>query len=230
MGNGTQNIVLRIKMTTIYPSLLGANLLNLEQEIRALDQYVAGYHIDIMDNHFVPNMAFDFDTIHAIAGITKKQLWIHAMVENPIAIIEQLHLPEKTIYSFHIESNFEKKSIIKKLSEKKWLASIAIKPKTDVAKLFQIIDLDIYQILVMSVEPGFSGQQFMPDSIAKLDELVSFRRKQGLDFMIGIDGGINAKNIARVVAHGADQIAAASAIFNNPDRVAAYGELERCIK
>src|SRR5579872_2542806 len=126
-------------MATIYPSLMCANLLNLEQDIAMLNPHIPGYHIDIMDNHFVPNMAFDFDTIHAIARITKKQLWVHAMVDNPIAIIDQLQLPEKTIYSFHIESKFEKKEIIKKLTEKNWLPSIAIKPKTNVAQLFEFI-------------------------------------------------------------------------------------------
>lgn len=217
-------------MATIYPSLMNANLLNLERDIAALDPHVPGYHIDIMDNHFVPNMAFDFDTIHAIARITKKQLWIHAMVDNPTSVIDQLHLPEKTIYSFHIESKFEKKEIFKKLSEKNWLPSIAIKPKTNVEELFEIIDANIYQVLVMSVEPGFAGQPFMPDSIEKLDEVAAFRSKHKLDFMIGIDGGINISNIAHVIAHGADQIAAASAIFNNPDRVAAYSALKNCIK
>jgi ribulose-phosphate 3-epimerase len=217
-------------MATIYPSLMCANLLNLEQDIAALNPHVPGYHIDIMDNHFVPNMAFDFDTIHAIARITKKQLWIHAMVDDPIGVIDQLQLPEKTIYSFHIESNFEKKSVIKKLTEKNWLPSIAIKPKTDVAQLLQILDRDIYQVLVMAVEPGFAGQLFIPDSIAKLDDLTAFRAKHNLDFMIGIDGGINISNIATVVQHGADQIACASAIFNNPDRVAAYSALQKCIK
>lgn len=217
-------------MTKIYPSLMHANLLNLEHDIAALDPHVPGYHIDIMDNHFVPNMAFDFDTIHAIARITKKQLWIHAMVDNPTDVINQLQLPEKTIYSFHIESKFEKKEIFKKLSEKNWLPSIAINPKTNVEELLEIIDANIYQVLVMSVEPGFAGQSFMPDSIAKLDALTRFRTQRKLDFMIGIDGGINTANIAQVVAHGADEIAAASAIFHNPDRVAAYGALEKCIK
>jgi len=217
-------------MATIYPSLMCANLLNLEQDIAMLNPHIPGYHIDIMDNHFVPNMAFDFDTIHAIARITKKKLWVHAMVDNPIAIIDQLQLPEKTIYSFHIESKFEKKEIIKKLTEKNWLPSIAIKPKTNVAQLFEFIDRTIYQVLVMSVEPGFAGQQFIPDSIAKLDELTAFRAKHNLNFMIGIDGGINTSNIARVVHHGADQIAAASAIFSNTDRVAALSALEKCIK
>jgi ribulose-phosphate 3-epimerase len=217
-------------MAAIYPSLMNANLLNLELDIAALNPHVPGYHIDIMDNHFVPNMAFDFDTIHAIARITKKQLWIHAMVDNPTAIIDQLQLPENTIYSFHIESKFEKKEVFKKLTEKNWLPSIAIKPKTNVAQLLQILDHNIYQVLVMSVEPGFAGQQFIPDSIAKLDELTAFRAKHNLDFMIGIDGGINCSNIANVVQYGADQIAAASAIFNNPDRVAAYSALKKCIK
>jgi ribulose-phosphate 3-epimerase len=215
---------------TIYPSLMSADLLNLEREINTLNADVIGYHIDIMDNHFVPNIAFGFDTIHAIARITNRQLWIHAMVDNPTSTIDQLHLPANTIYSFHIESNFMKKDIIKKLTEKKWLPSIAIKPKTDVAQLFDILDTSIYQVLVMSVEPGFAGQSFMPDALAKIDALVAFRAEHNLNFMIGVDGGINASNIAQVVARGADQIAAASAIFNNPDRIAALSDLEKCIK
>lgn len=216
-------------MATIYPSLMCANQLNLERDIAALNPHVPGYHIDIMDNHFVPNIAFDFDTVHAIARITTKQLWVHAMVDNPTSLIDQLNLPEQTIYSFHIESKFQKKEILKKLTEKNWLPSIAIKPKTNVAQLLQMMDREIYQVLVMSVEPGFSGQSFIPDSIAKLDELTEFRAKHNLRFMIGIDGGINSTNIANVVQHGADQIAAASAIFNNPDRVAAYSALEKAL-
>jgi len=217
-------------MATIYPSLMGANLLDLERDITALNSHVPGYHIDIMDNHFVPNMAFDFDTIHAIARITNKQLWVHAMVDNPSSLIDQLNLPANTIYSFHIESNFIKKDIIKKLTEKNWLPSIAIKPKTNVAKLFDILDTEFYQILVMSVEPGFSGQAFIPDTLTALNALAEFRAQHKLNFMIGIDGGINATNIAHVVQRGADQIAIASAIFSNPDRVAALSALEKCIK
>jgi ribulose-phosphate 3-epimerase len=217
-------------MSTIYPSLMSANLLNLEREITTLNPYVPGYHIDIMDDHFVPNMTFGLDTIHAIARATTKQLWLHAMVNNPTALIDQLTLPTNTIYSFHIESQCNKKDIIKKLTEKKWLPSIAIKPKTDVAQLFEILDATICQVLVMSVEPGFAGQSFMPGALATLNALTAFRAQHKLNFMIGIDGGINAANIAQVVAHGADQIAVASAIFNNSDRVAAYSELKKCIQ
>jgi ribulose-phosphate 3-epimerase len=214
---------------TLYPSLMGADLLNLEREINTLNPHVTGYHIDIMDNHFVPNIAFGFDTVHAVARITTKQLWIHAMVDNPTSTIDQLQLPANTVYSFHIESNFMKKDIIKKLTGKNWLPSIAIKPKTDVTQLFDLLDASIYQVLVMSVEPGFAGQPFMPDSLAKIDELVAFRAKHKLNFMIGIDGGINAAIIAQVAQHGAQQITAASAIFSNPDRVAALNDLEKGI-
>ena len=214
-------------MAIIYPSLMGADLLNLEREIHHLNTHVIGYHIDIMDNHFVPNITFGFETIHAISHITSRQLWLHAMVDNPTSIIEKLTLPENTIYSFHIESNFNKKDIMIKLTEKKWLPSIAIKPKTDVAQLFEIIDRQTYQVLVMSVEPGFAGQSFIPDVIAKIDTLVQFRSKQKLNFIIGIDGGINAHTIAQVVTHGVDHIAVASAIFSNPDRVAALADLEK---
>lgn len=211
---------------TLYPSLMSADLLNLEREINTLNPHVTGYHIDIMDNHFVPNITFGFDTVHGIARITSKQLWIHAMVDNPTSMIDQLHLPANTIYSFHIESNFMKKNIIKKLTGKNWLPSIAIKPKTDVTQLFDLLDASIYQVLVMSVEPGFAGQSFMPDSLAKIDALVAFRAQHNLNFMIGIDGGIKPTNIAQTVQHGAQQIAAASGIFSNPDRVAALNDLK----
>lgn len=216
-------------MATIYPSLMSANLLNLERELHTLNQHVIGYHIDIMDNHFVPNIAFGFDTIHAISHHTMKQLWLHAMVDNPASVIDRLDLPAQTIYSFHIESKFNKNDIMKKLSEKNWLPSIAIKPKTDVAQLFEFIDTQTYQVLIMSVEPGFSGQSFIPDVSRVIEMLTEFRIQNNLTFTIGIDGGINTTNIATVASQCVDQIAAASAIFNNPDRVAALSDLEKRI-
>lgn len=213
-------------MAAIYPSLMSADLLNLEREIKLLDPHIIGYHIDIMDNHFVPNIAFGFDTIHAISRITNKQLWLHAMVDNPTAMINQFQLPANTIYSFHIESDFNKKEIMIKLTEKNWLPSIAIKPKTDVAQLFDFIDAQTYQVLVMSVEPGFAGQSFIPHTLDKLDALIAFRNKHNLNFKIGIDGGINATNITSVTTRGVTDIAASSTIFNNPDRIAALNNLK----
>lgn len=214
-------------MAIIYPSLMSADPLNLEQEINILDPHVIGYHVDIMDNHFVPNLAFNFDTIHAISRITEKQLWLHAMVDNPTSIIDKLTLPEKTIYTFHIESHFSKNDIMKKLSEKKWLASIAIKPKTDVTQLFDFIDAQTYQVLVMAVNPGFAGQQFMPSTLEKIKQLQEFRTNHGFNFTIGIDGGINEKNIAEVAKYDIDQMAIASAIFGNTDRVEALRGLKK---
>jgi len=212
-------------MATIYPSLMNADLLDLEQDIKLLNPHVPGFHIDIMDNHFVPNIAFGFETIQKISRVTTKQLWLHAMVENPTSIIDMLTLPEKTIYSFHIESNFIKNDIMIKLTEKNWLPSIAIKPKTDVAQLFEFIDAETYQVLVMSVEPGFSGQVFMPEVLSKINRLIEFRIKHNFNFTIGIDGGITTSNIAEVADRGVDQIAVASAIFNNTDRIAALSAL-----
>ncbi len=210
----------------IFPSLIGANLINLERDIQRLDSHCDGYHLDIMDNHFVPNLTFGVDVVHAISKATSRQLWIHLMVDNCDSWIARLNLPAGSILSFHPESTKDIAHTINRIKEKKLMASIAIKPKMAAEDIFEFLHL-IDQVLVMSVEPGFSGQRFLESVTAKLTSLVQYRQTHELSFSIGMDGGIGADNIGMLAQQGVSDFAIASAIFSQPDPIAALQALKR---
>lgn len=205
-------------MPALYPSLMAANPLHLEQELNRLTPYCHGFHIDVMDNHFVPNLTMGPSFINELAHTARKPLWVHLMVQHPKTMIESLNLQPGTIVSFHIESEGEILKTINFIKEKKYKPSIAINPKTPVAEVFHLLDL-LDQVLIMSVNPGFSGQQFMPEVLGKLDPLIAYRDMNKLNFRIGMDGGINPHVIKTIIDRGVDDIAIGSALFNNPDPV-----------
>ncbi len=199
-------------MTRIFPSLISADLLNLQQEIEQMNQYCVGYHLDIMDNHFAPNLIFGPDIVNSICRVTRRQLWAHLMVEKPDELIEKLLLPPGSILSFHFEATSRDEILINRLKEKKWQPSIAINPKTNVEDIFPLLR-NVGQVLLMSVEPGFSGQEFLPSIMEKIDPLIGYRQTAGLNFTIGIDGGINQNNIQELAEKGIDDFAVGAAIF-----------------
>lgn len=213
-------------MIRIYPSLISANLLRMEDEIKKLEPYCDGFHLDIMDNHFVPNLTFGADMVNAISNVTNKQLWVHLMVDDPENWCDTLQLPSQTIFSFHFESTKDIGGIIKRIKENNWQPSIAIKPKTAVSELFPMLHM-IDQVLIMSVEPGFSGQRFLPASVDTLKALVAHRNEKKLPFVIGMDGGISAENIQLLAQEGAQDFAIASALFDQSDPVAALQQLKK---
>ena len=212
-------------MPTIYPSLIGGNQLNLQKEIETLDPHCAGYHLDVMDNHFVPNLTMGPDVVNAIATVTNRQLWVHLMVENPENIIERLVLPPESIVSFHLETTESPTPLIKRIKEKKWIPSIAISPKTEVAKVFPLLELANH-VLIMSVEPGFAGQPFIPEVTRKIEPIIGYANTSGKPITIGIDGGIGKENIGMLVDKGIDHIAIASGIFDHEDPALALHELQ----
>ena len=213
-------------MIRIYPSLISANLLRLEDEIKQLESHCDGFHLDIMDNHFVPNLTFGPGTVNAIAKATSKQLWVHLMVDDPESWCNTLKLPAQSIFSFHFETTKNIGGIIKRITENNWQPSIAIKPKTDVSELFPILHM-IDQVLIMSVEPGFSGQRFLPSAVDAVKKLVAHRNEKQLPFVIGMDGGINAENIGMLAKEGVQDFAVASSIFDQADPIAALQALKR---
>lgn len=200
-------------MAILYPSLLAADSNSLDKVVRELEPLCPGYHIDIMDNKFVPNTGISIEKTNAIAKITYRQLWVHLMVEDPESYLNKLQLPADSILTFHIESHKESKRMINKILEKKWLPGIAIKPKTGIDEIFPFLG-SIYQALIMSVEPGFSGQPFLEETLDKVDPLLGFRNTSHLNFKIAIDGGISEKNLAKIAQKGIDEIAIGSAIFD----------------
>lgn len=213
-------------MVSLFPSLIGANVLNLGQEIDLLEPHCDGFHIDIMDNHFVPNLTWGAAVTNALAAYSKKPLWVHLMVDNPADWPRLLTLSADSILTFHSEATSNHEALIRTIREKKWRVGIAVSPKTPVATLFGIAPL-VDQILIMSVEPGFSGQKFIPNSYEKVRELCTYRAAHNLSFKIGIDGGVTKDIIADLRDLGVDEFAISSAIFAQQDRVEATQTLRR---
>lgn len=212
-------------MARIYPSLISGNLLAIQQEIEQFDPVCPGYHLDVMDFNFVPNLTWGPQFINAIAASTNKQLWVHLMVTQPDALLELFKLPAQSILTFHIENNIDILKAIRAIQDKNWLPGIAISPKTCVETSFEFLKT-IYQVTVMSVEPGFSGQSFIASSLDKIKQLAAYRAQHKLEFKIAVDGGITHDNIKQVIDAGADDIAAAAAIFHQPNPLKAYQQLK----
>jgi ribulose-phosphate 3-epimerase len=215
----------RKNMATIYPSLISADPVNLEHTIKLLDPHVQGYHIDVMDNHFVPNLTWGSDTVNAIAQATIHPLWVHLMVTNPEDWIGELDLMGGSMVTFHHESPGAGAHLIQHIKEKNWYVSIAINPDTPVEKIFNLLPL-VDQVLIMSVQPGFAGQPFMTDVIKKIEPLMGYRASSKLPFRIAMDGGITIHNIAELAQKGVEDFAIASAIFGYPDPVEAIKILQ----
>lgn len=213
-------------MAKIYPSLMGADLLNLEQVIKMLEYDADGFHVDIMDNQFVPNITWGVDTINAMARVSSRPLWIHLMVINPIDWIENLFLSGGTLITFHLESEKEILRLIKTIKGKKCRPSVAINPETPINQIFPLLDV-IDHVLLMSVNPGFSGQPFLKSTLEKIDTLVEYRNTSGNRFEIGIDGGVTTDTIVDLVTRGVDDIAVCSAIFSTKNPVEALKNLKK---
>jgi len=207
-----------LKSVAIFPSLISSDILNIRRTLDHLDKYVDGYHLDIMDDHFVPNLTWGPLFINEIAHATKKILFVHLMVEKPESWLSRLTLRDGDTLAFHIENKVDHISLINSIKEKKIKSSIAISPKTPLEKILGLANV-IDQILLMSVEPGASGQSFIESSIGRLKSLVEFRRQHNLGFKIVMDGGINQENISQLTEIGVDQVACASSIFGSGDSV-----------
>lgn len=213
----------------IYPSLISSNLLHLERTIKLLEPHCNGFHLDIMDDHFVPNLTWGADFINQIREVTTLPLHIHLMVSDPFRWVKRLNLQPIDTFIFHYEAMATPQSILslaKELAQSKIQAGIAISPNTSatvIAPFLHAIDL----ALIMSVNPGFSGQKFIPTVVPKVDQLITQRTLQDVHCSIVMDGGINHQNIGPLAQKGVDAVGVASAIFFSPDPVASINELYR---
>ena len=214
----------------IYPSLLGFDLLIVQPIIKRLDSVCPGYHIDIMDGHFVPVISGEVALANLVVSESSRtHQWVHLMVDFPQSYLKSLLVWPGSIISFHFESKNEVLGVIKTIKEKKWKASVAISPKTAVDKVFPFLNI-LDQVLVMSVDPGAAGQSFLPEIFEKVQTLVAYRDTSKLPFRIGIDGGVNAENINKLAQLGVDDFAISSAIFKRGDPVEALEILQALLK
>lgn len=216
----------------IYPSLISCDLLNLAPTLSVLDNHCNGYHLDVMDDHFVPNLTWGPAFINAIRKASSRPLQIHLMVDNPTSWLERLELHAGDSFIFHHEALPNHKAqtaLIEQIHNKGWLAGIAVNPQTAIDDIFETISL-LDEVLLMSVEPGFSGQHFIPEVMTKIQPLLAMKAQLNTMFSIGMDGGVNEQNIADLAHNHIDFVAAAAAIFHRHDSIAALQTLHALTK
>ncbi|AQS03165.1 ribulose-phosphate 3-epimerase [Clostridium beijerinckii] len=200
------------------PSILGANFLKLEDTILKLKkQGIKELHIDIMDGHFVPNIAFGIDQIKMIKQIACDiELDVHLMVTNPEIFIDALVEAGANTITIHQESSphiYNLMYIIKSFGIK---VGVALNPATPINTLKHISHM-VNKILIMTVEPGFGGQSFIEPMMEKIHEVSNFIKSESIECELQVDGGINLENIVKVVENGATNIVVGSAIFREED-------------
>ena len=191
-------------MVRLSPSLMCANYLHLEKDIKELDKaQVDFYHIDIMDGHFVPNLSLNFDMIRSLKAATKTPMDVHLMVDNPgsyIPIIDQIR-PENV--AFHIETLNHPIRFINELKSRNIRVGAAISPSTSLSTLDYIFK-DLDYCLVMTVEPGYAGQKFIPEMLSKIARLNEMRNSLNNRLLIEVDGNINEMTGKQCLESGAD--------------------------
>jgi ribulose-phosphate 3-epimerase len=210
--------------TLVAPSILSANFGNLKEEISALEAADL-IHLDLMDGHYVPNLSFGYPVIQKIRELTDKQLDAHLMVTNPQDYIDPLAKIGVSWISFHHETVYHPHRLIQYIKTKGVKAGLALNPGTPVNTLDSLYqELDF--VLVMSVNPGYSGQQFIEEAIDKVSMLNEQRVLKGYKFLIEVDGGINNTNAGKLRMAGADILVSASYIFQSSDYSKAINSLK----
>ena len=214
-------------MIKIAPSILSADFGNLISDIKKVEDSGADLlHIDVMDGHFVPNITFGPVVLRALTGKTKLPLDIHLMVEKPEKFIDYF-LPLKPLYlTFHIEACRNIESLISHVSGLGIKVGLSINPDTPASHLFKYLE-KIDLALVMSVNPGFSGQKFMPEVLPKIKELRERIEKYKLNIDLEVDGGIDGSNAKLVKEAGANILVAGSSLFGSSDYKAVIAALKK---
>ena len=197
----------------IAPSILSADFGNLEKAIK-LVRDVEWLHIDVMDGHFVPNITIGPIVVKGIREYTDQILDTHLMISNPKKYLKDFIQAGSDRITFHIEATRDPIGVINLIRENGAKVGISIKPNTEVKEIVDLIPL-VDQVLVMSVEPGFGGQAFMPNSLEKIRELNVLRDKSNKDLLIVVDGGINKETAALCKKAGADVLVAGSYVFHS---------------
>ncbi len=211
----------------IAPSILAADFANLQRDCEMINHSEADwFHIDVMDGVFVPNISFGFPVMNAVKKHAKKPLDVHLMIVNPEKYIEDFAKAGAAIITVHYEACIHLHRIIQMIKAVGCKASVALNPHTPVNVLKDVLaDLDM--VLIMSVNPGFGGQQFIPQSLIKIAELRKMANAVNPELLIEVDGGITVGNIKALIAAGANALVAGNAVFAAPDPIEMITSLKK---
>lgn len=214
-------------MPLIAPSILFADFLHLERDCTMLNESEADwFHIDIMDGRFVPNISFGPMIVEFIRKTTKKVCDVHLMIVEPEKYTEAFKAAGADHLSVHIEACPHLHRNIQQIKSLGMKAGVAINPHTPISELSEIIR-DIDQVIVMSVNPGFGGQKFIPHTLEKIRQLRKLIKETGSNALIEIDGGVTVDNASEIINAGADVLVAGNAVFKSPDPKVAINKLKR---
>ncbi len=215
-----------MKCPKIAVSVLSADFSKLGEEIEALNKKGADMlHLDIMDGHYVPNLSFGMPIVQAVSKLSSLPLDAHLMVTNPEDYVDSFAKLGVQYFSFHQETVFHSHRLVQRIKQLGMKAGIALNPATPLCSMDEILsELDF--VLIMSVNPGYSGQSFISsslDKVRRLKEMISFRN---LDTLIEVDGGVTASNAGDLVGAGADILVSASYVFSHVDYEDAIKQLK----
>lgn len=214
-------------MAQVLPSLLAADFTRLGEDIRLVEDGGARMlHVDVMDGHFVPNISMGVPVLQAVRRITRLTLDVHLMISNPDALWMAFLEAGADQISVHQEACPHLHRTLCAIQAEGAKAGVVLNPATPVSTLEDVLDVVDF-VLVMSVNPGFGGQRFIPRSLDKIRALRDLRERHGLSYQIQVDGGVSMANVADLVTAGCDWLVAGSSVFGAPDATAAYRALQR---
>ncbi len=217
-------------MVKFSPSILTADFVHLGDAIEELDNAKTDmFHLDVMDGLFVPNISIGIPVVDSIRKATNTVLDVHLMIDRPHRYIEQFAKAGADIIGFHIEAGSDVKETIDLIHSYGKKACLTIKPKTAAEEVFPYLN-DLEMVLVMSVEPGFGGQKFMPESLPKIKAIREKADELGLDIDIEVDGGINLDTAPLAVEAGANVLVTGNVLFSAEDKTKRLAELREIVK
>ena len=212
-------------MAIVSPSLLAADFLHLDSDIQMINDSEAEWlHLDVMDGVFVPNISFGFPVLEAVASKCKKALDVHYMIVHPEQYIKQTAKLGAMMMNVHYEACTHLHRTVQEIHDAGMKAGVTLNPSTPVSVLEDII-ADVDMVLLMSVNPGFGGQKFIENTIAKVKRLNKLINESGSKALVEVDGGVQAETAPRLVAAGVDVLVSGSYVFKAPDPLAVIREL-----